>query len=47
MDYFNAAKAGQSTAKQNLIADIEKQKETEALKILSKERKLLRFLSNG
>lgn len=43
MDYFNAAKAGQSTAKTNLKADIEKQNEAEALKNSIKGKKIVKL----
>lgn len=46
MDYFNEAKKGQSSAKQNLIADIEKQKETEALKNSIKGKKIVKLSIN-
>lgn len=46
MDYFNEAKKGQSGAKQNLIADLEKQKETEALKNSIKGKKIVKLTVN-
>jgi len=42
-NYFNEAKKGQGSAKQNLIADIEKQKETEALKNSTKGKKIVKL----
>lgn len=46
MDYFNEAKKGQSSAKQNLIADIEKQKEADALKNSIKGKKIVKLKIN-
>ncbi|MDX2173567.1 MAG: hypothetical protein SFY56_10620 [Bacteroidota bacterium] len=43
MNYFDEAKKGQSTAKQNLKADIEKQKEAEALKNSIKGKKIVKL----
>jgi len=43
LDYLNEAKKGQGSAKQNLIADIEKQKETEALKNSTKGKKIVKL----
>jgi hypothetical protein len=43
MNYFDEAKKGQSVAKTNLKADIEKQKETEALKNSIKGKKIVKL----